>query len=358
MSNSLKKSLDLIKARAKARALKLPSREEAPELIEDLVRSGSVSKGPPPQGSESGRRAGAAAEDTGRPAPSETGSEMLTPLPMDDVVEVDAPLEGAPDVDAFLARYKLGDAGPIEAIEHGEARSVGGESVYIVRPSGPAVDPTAPHEAEAFGRLCAWPAPVSPEVYGTRRSFWHRHKVPSFDRDAVCFLDIETTGLSPSTFLFLCGLLYWEKGTFVAEQVFARHYAEEPALLRYVRDFLGRFETVVTYNGLRFDLPFIETRLAANRIPPLRPFASVDLLYTARRLFREMLPNCRLATVERHVRGIRRTGDIPGRLIPEAYHDYVRTGDARVMKHVLYHNRMDLFTLVVLLNRLAAEELG
>jgi uncharacterized protein YprB with RNaseH-like and TPR domain len=142
----------------------------------------------------------------------------------------------------------------------------------------------------------------------------------------------------------------------VVEQVFARNYAEEPAVLRYVRDTLSRFEAVVTYNGEKFDLPFIRTRMAATRVKPLAPIASVDLLYTARRVFRGVLPNCRLGTVERHIRGMERTGDIPGAHIPGAYHEYVRTGDGRAMKNVLYHNRMDLFTMVVLVNRLAAKE--
>jgi uncharacterized protein YprB with RNaseH-like and TPR domain len=80
---------------------------------------------------------------------------------------------------------------------------------------------------------------------------------------------------------------------------------------------------------------------------------SVDLLYAARRVFRSMLPNCRLVTVERHLRRVDREGDIPGRYIPDAYHDYVRTGDARVMHNVLYHNRMDLFTMAVIVTHLS-----
>ena len=76
----------------------------------------------------------------------------------------------------------------------------------------------------------------------------------------------------------------------------------------------------------------------------------------ARRVYRGVVPNCKLGTVERHIRGVERTGDIPGRHIPGAYHNYVRTGDARAMKNVLYHNRMDLFTMAVLINRVAAEE--
>ena len=51
---------------------------------------------------------------------------------------------------------------------------------------------------------------------------------------------------------------------------------------------------------------------------------------------------------------VERVDDIPSRFIPRAYHEYVRTQDARITRNVVYHNRMDLFTMAVILNRLAA----
>jgi uncharacterized protein YprB with RNaseH-like and TPR domain len=253
----------------------------------------------------------------------------------------------------LLDHYKEGESGPIETVEPGDEVSAGGEPLYLIRREAEDVDPAAVEEAEAFGRLVAWPKHVGAKAHGTQ-SPGQKLETP-FDRESICFLDIETTGLSPTTYLFLIGLMFWEKGRFVAELVFARNYAEETAVLQYVRDTMSRFAAVVTYNGDRFDLPFIETRLAAARVGPLDPIASVDLLYTARRVFSSVLPNCKLGTVERHIRGIERSGDIPSRYIPAAYHDYVRTGDARAMKNVLYHNRMDLFTMAILINRLAGD---
>ena len=60
--------------------------------------------------------------------------------------------------------------------------------------------------------------------------------------------------------------------------------------------------------------------------------------------------------MERHLRRKTREGDIPGRLIPQAWHDYVQSGDGRAMEAVLYHNRMDIFTMAVILNRLSERE--
>ncbi|MBI4789183.1 MAG: ribonuclease H-like domain-containing protein, partial [Chloroflexi bacterium] len=52
-----------------------------------------------------------------------------------------------------------------------------------------------------------------------------------------------------------------------------------------------------------------------------------------------------------NILGARRTDeDIPGWLIPQMYFDYLRSGDARPLKRVLYHNAMDVLAMAALLN--------
>jgi tetratricopeptide (TPR) repeat protein len=66
-------------------------------------------------------------------------------------------------------------------------------------------------------------------------------------------------------------------------------------------------------------------------------------------LWRRALPDCRLNTIEREVLGVQRSGeDIPGDLIPGLYLDYLRTGDSREMERVIYHNAIDILSLVTL----------
>ena len=50
------------------------------------------------------------------------------------------------------------------------------------------------------------------------------------------FLDTETTGLTggTGTFPFLIGLGWFEEGSFVTCQLFARDFSEEGAMLRYL----------------------------------------------------------------------------------------------------------------------------
>ena len=88
-----------------------------------------------------------------------------------------------------------------------------------------------------------------------------------------------------------------------------------------------------------------------------RSFKSVphlDLLPLARRLWRDRLESRALKSLETHILGAARTEeDIPGFLIPQMYFDYLRNGDARPLKRVLYHNAMDVVAMAALLSHIA-----
>ena len=246
----------------------------------------------------------------------------------------------------------------LDDVVPGTPYRAGGADFYRVRYEGGAVDADAPREIAILMRQPRWPTDVEPEVMRARPASGQPPPIQPdvFDAHRVVFVDIETGGLNPNTYLFLCGLMYIEGETLVMDQAFARDYAEEAGVMNYVSDTLARFDAVITYNGDRFDLPFIRTRLAVHCVSPEREPASVDLIHAARRAFRRVLPNCRLLTVEQHLRGVERTGDIPGRLIPEAWHEFVRTQNADLIRNVLYHNRMDIFTMAVIFNRFACRD--
>jgi uncharacterized protein YprB with RNaseH-like and TPR domain len=169
------------------------------------------------------------------------------------------------------------------------------------------------------------------------------------------FLDIETTGLGGSP-LFLVGLLLYHGHELFLRQLFARDYSEEKPLLQYLLDLLGKFELVVTFNGKAFDIPYIKDRCSFNLLPYRLEFHHLDLLHEYRRRWRNILPDCRLLTLESRICCRDRVDDIPGRDIPGAYHDFVRTGDARQIKDILYHNALDLLTMSELVLRLFGSE--
>ena len=167
--------------------------------------------------------------------------------------------------------------------------------------------------------------------------------------DQFLFMDLETTGLGGSP-LFLIGLMHFNRESFLIEQLLARDYSEEPAVLKHYHDLSSRFRMLVTFNGKSFDLPQITDRsFATGTRFEENGLGHVDLLHEARRRWRDRFPNCKLQTLETLICRRRRVGDIPGDQIPQAYHDFVRTGDARQMKDILHHNALDLVTMAELL---------
>ena len=198
---------------------------------------------------------------------------------------------------------------------------------------------------------------------GARRSAAQRgdvdEEVRAFIADpaGALFVDAETTGLSGGM-VFLLGLMRIGGGDVRITQVFARDYREEPALLSRWIGALEAAGLLVSFNGKSFDLPMLRDRLAFHGLesPPEPPH--LDLLHHARRRWRDVLPDCRLQTLEWRVSGRRRAGDIPGEEIPGVYHHFVRTGDVRDIFSVFHHNALDLVTLVDIVLALAVPEGG
>ncbi len=172
----------------------------------------------------------------------------------------------------------------------------------------------------------------------------------------ACFLDTETTGLSggTGTMAFVVGLGFFVEEGFRLRQYFLRDPGDEPAMVEALAECLAEFEALVSFNGRAFDVPILENRFILARIPPPTAGAPhLDLLQPARRLYRYRLSSRALTSLEREVLGVLRDqADVPGGVIPTLYRDYLSTGDAREMKRVLYHNAVDILSLVTLAVRL------
>ncbi len=176
------------------------------------------------------------------------------------------------------------------------------------------------------------------------------------DLRRACFLDTETTGLSggAGTMAFVVGLGYFDDAGFRLRQYFLRDPGDEPAMVEALAEHLPQFEALISFNGRGFDVPILENRFILARIsPPTAGVPHLDLLHPARRLWHYRLPSCALSILEPEVLGVQREqDDVPGGIIPYLYRDYLRTGDAREMKRVLYHNAVDILSLVTLAARL------
>jgi uncharacterized protein YprB with RNaseH-like and TPR domain len=175
------------------------------------------------------------------------------------------------------------------------------------------------------------------------------------DPAAALFVDTETTGLAGSM-VFLLGTMRIVDERIVVRQVFARDYREEPALLAMWAEMLSGAGMLVSFNGKAFDVPLLRDRLGYHGIAPPTEPPHLDLLHAARRRWRDVLPDCRLQTLEWRVCGRRRAGDIPGGEIPDVYHRFVRTGDTTDVVSVFHHNALDLVTLADIALALAGPE--
>ncbi len=165
------------------------------------------------------------------------------------------------------------------------------------------------------------------------------------------FLDVETTGLAGGvgTHAFLVGIGWFEGQDFHIRQAFMRDYSEEAALLALVEEMLKPLSGIVSFNGKAFDVPVLETRFIMSRQRfPLSRAPHLDLLFTARRLWRLRLESCALSCLEPEILGLERQEDVPSSLVPQIYFDYLRYGHVDPLRGVFYHNAQDILSLAAL----------
>ena len=257
--------------------------------------------------------------------------------------------DGANAAQARLARRRI-RATRIggEAQEVGvEAFLPGGEwrhdkhgAVYVHERLRSDIEKRQPH----WGRLPE-PTPGEGELVALR----------SLGLERALFLDLETCGLTGSP-VFLAGTMHWNGADFVLHQYFARHYGEEAGLLAVVAERMRAFDVLVTFNGKSFDAPYLVARALTLGVALALPRHHLDLLHHARRRWKDVLPDCRLTTLELRVCRRRRTGDVPGEEVPGLYHDFVRQGDGWRLVPVFHHNLLDVITMADVLHALCKPE--
>ncbi|WAC63791.1 ribonuclease H-like domain-containing protein [Pseudoxanthomonas sp. SL93] len=172
----------------------------------------------------------------------------------------------------------------------------------------------------------------------------------------MLLFDTETTGLSggTGTRAFMIGASDFVPGGLRVRQLLITHLSAEPAMLRAFAGWLGEDTRLVSYNGRCYDAPLLATRYRLARMgTPLAGIDHLDLLFPTRRRYRGVWENCRLATIERNALGIVREDDLPGSEAPGAWLQYLRGGDAGLLRRVLLHNFQDVVTLARLLVHLA-----
>ena len=177
------------------------------------------------------------------------------------------------------------------------------------------------------------------------------------------FLDTETTGLvgGAGTVAFLVGIGRFIDDGFRILQYFLRDPSEERAMVRVMEGELDAGTGFVTYNGKSFDVPLLEMRygLSLRKRWALTAWPQFDLLHPARRLWKRSLRDCSLGTIEHEILGVARSEkDVSGEQIPGMYIDYLNTGDPSSMERVIYHNEIDILSMVSLCAEILNKHLG
>ncbi len=176
------------------------------------------------------------------------------------------------------------------------------------------------------------------------------------DLKECLFIDTETTGLAggAGTYAFLVGTGHFVKNHFVVRQYLMRDYPEELPLLAALQDDIAQAKGLISFNGKRFDWPLLLDRFTMNRFPRhISDYLHLDLLFPARRLWKDRLPSCSLSSLEQNILGVHRVGDIPGSEVPQRFFQFLQTGDGELLKDILEHNVIDIVSMVSLLMKLA-----
>ncbi|MCX7703546.1 MAG: ribonuclease H-like domain-containing protein [Planctomycetota bacterium] len=158
----------------------------------------------------------------------------------------------------------------------------------------------------------------------------HWRFLKDFIDSAVC-LDIETTGCSP----------YYGKVTVIGVYANERYYAfTSDEELGDAAEFLSRFKILITYNGKRFDVPFLIHKLGWGF---LNDMVQVDLMYPCRKLGLKG----GLKGVEREL-GIKRPleiSELNGYDAVKLYTQYLN-GEKEAFDKLIEYNRCDVENLL------------
>ena len=156
------------------------------------------------------------------------------------------------------------------------------------------------------------------------------------------YLDIETTGLSR----YYCDITVIGIGVEVGRRVVTVQLMENNLTERKLMQALRGVERIYTYNGSRFDLPFIKSRL---NVDLKQIVAHTDLMYDC---WRYNLKGG-LKAVESKL-GIRRIlAGMDGYMAVKMWWQYYNYNDREALDKLLLYNREDVCNLKTLRLRLA-----
>lgn len=177
---------------------------------------------------------------------------------------------------------------------------------------------------------------------------------PELETGDVLFLDIATTGIRRAdSRVYLIGCICRQQDEWQLTQWFDDTGLEEKNVLFSFLIFCSRFKYIISYNGNRFDLPFLRVRIEVNGLQDAAAgflsMSSIDLYgYIAPYRHLLGLPDYRQQTVEAAI-GTGRTELMDGKELVEIYKKYVALPSSGLMEKLTLQNEADVSGLLSLL---------
>ena len=188
-----------------------------------------------------------------------------------------------------------------------------------------------------------------------------------FNLEDLLFLDIETLGLYDNA-IIIVGIGFFRNKKYEIHLFFARSLEEEIAICEHLKNkILPNFRSFVSYNGKRFDIPYIANRflyyfdenpmISENDTPyeiNNSKFHHIDLYYTCRRRFKGLFDRYTLTNIEEKLLNLRRQNELPSSMVPICYKKYQTDPNRYIglIKECIEHNYYDVYSMPLILQKL------
>ncbi|WP_425539837.1 ribonuclease H-like domain-containing protein [Microaceticoccus formicicus] len=165
-------------------------------------------------------------------------------------------------------------------------------------------------------------------------------------------LDIETTGFSAiNNMITILGYIMYDEDehNFNFHQYFAESIEDEKILLLNLVQSIKESHKILTFNGMRFDIPFIEKRFEYHNIEfSLKDIYQIDLyVYLKNNKIFTDIPATNQKQLEL-LMGLKRPFKMDGRIAVDHYKEYLRTGNPELYQKMSLYNKLDVLYLAEL----------